>query len=366
MINDEIFFALAINEIEDLGPIRSKKLYSYFGSFKEIFNSDLEKIASVEGIGLQLSKKIKFFDNWKKIERVIKDCEKGDIQILSFNSNKYPKFLKEIPDPPPVLFCRGELMDEDNYGVAIVGSRRLTDYGRKVTDKLGSELASLGITIVSGLARGIDSIAHEASLSSNGRTVAVLGSGVSYIYPPENRRLAERITKNGAILSEYYPDAGPRRENFPQRNRIISGMTLGTLVTEATINSGALITASFALEQGKEVFAVPGNINSKNSEGTNLLIKRGAKVVTSVEDILEEIIVFIPSLKESMVNRKAAKEVQFAEDEKLVFNLLEEAMTLDELVVKSGFNVSKLHEILLNFEIKGLITKREGRYMRRN
>lgn len=365
MANEEIRFALALNEIEDLGAVRTKKLLSRFSSIKDIFNADLEEIAELADLGIDRAKKIKNFSEWTKIDKIIEECYKKEIKIYSFSDEKYPKFLKEIYNPPLVLFCKGELKEIDNFGIAIVGSRKMTEYGRRVTEKFANELSCMGITVVSGLARGIDSVAHNAAIDADGRTLAILGSGISYIYPRENINLANKIMNHGAILSEFYPHEMPKRENFPRRNRIISGMTIGTLVTEAVSNSGALITASFALEQGKEVFAVPGNITSKNSEGTNFLIKKGAKVVTTIEDILEEIIAFIPSLKESVINKKDRQEISLEEDEKLVFNALDEPMNLDELLLKTGLNVSKLNDITLKLEIEGMIIKREGRYVRR-
>jgi len=361
MFSEETRLCLALNEIKDLGPILVKRLFTKFGSARNIFNSSMEELASVEGIGLERAKRIKEFNRWNEIDKILKLCEKRGIEIYSFNDEQYPRLLKEIHDPPVVLFCRGEIKPEDHIGLAVVGSRNLTEYGRRVTERLASELAQAGITIVSGLARGIDSVAHRAALSQGGRTIAVLGSGISYIYPSENKMLAEKIIKNGAILSEFYPEEGPKRENFPRRNRIISGASIGTLVTEAAINSGALITASFALEQGREVFAVPGNITSKNSEGTNFLIQKGAKVVTKIEDILEEIEQFIPLLK----NLNKTETVELDDEERAIFNILDEPRTADEVVLKTGINITKVLEILLRLELNGLINKTEGRYIRR-
>lgn len=365
MFSEETRFCLALNEIKDFGPVLIKRLFTKFGSAVQIFNSSIEELASVEGIGIERAKRIKNFDKWDKIDSIIKLCEKREIKIYSFNDEEYPKLLKEIHDPPAVLFCKGEIKPEDHLGLAIVGSRKMSEYGRRVTERLASELASCGITIVSGLARGIDSVAHTGALSQGGRTLAILGSGISYIYPPENKALAEKIIKNGAILSEFYPDETPRRENFPKRNRIISGVSVGTIVTEATINSGALITASFALEQGREVFAVPGNITSKNSEGTNYLIQKGAKLVTKIEDILEEIGQFIPSLKKSPDISETQLIDKLDDDEKIVFNILDEPVYLDEIVLLTGMNTAKILEILLKLEINGLINKIEGKYVRR-
>lgn len=360
---EETRYCIALTQIKDFGPVLIKKLLLKFGSAKQIFDAEVMEIASVEGIGRERAKNLKNFDGWNNVDKILRICEKRDIKILSFHESDYPELLKEIHDPPPVLFCRGEIKPEDHYSLAIVGSRRPTEYGRKVTEHIASELALAGITIISGLARGIDSLAHISAISRGGRTLAVLGSGVSFIYPPENRTLAEKILKNGAILSEFLPDEGPRKENFPRRNRIISGISIGTLITEAGINSGALITAGFALEQGREVFAVPGNITSKNSEGTNLLIQKGAKLVTGLKDIVEEIGHFIPSLKKS--NLKSLYEiVEVDDEEKAILNILDNTASVDELIIKSGMDITKILNILLKLEIKGLVTKTEGRYLK--
>lgn len=365
MFSEETRFCLALNEIRELGPVLIKRLLLKFSSAREVFNAEMKELASVEGIGVDRAKRIKEFNRWESIDKLLNLCKQREIKIHSYLDREYPQLLKEIHDPPVVLFCKGEIKPEDHFGLAVVGSRRLSEYGRRVTERIAYELASCGLTIVSGLARGIDCVAHNAALSAGGRTLAVLGSGVSCIYPSENKALSERIIKNGAILSEFYPDEGPRKEHFPRRNRILSGMTVGTVVTEATINSGALITASFALEQGREVFAVPGNITSKNSEGTNNLIQKGAKVVTKREDILEEIGQFIPSLKKSVNESLIYETVDLDEEERTIFNVLDEALNLDEIVLKTNINIAKVLEILLKLEISGLINKIEGRYVRR-
>lgn len=365
MISEETRYLLALNEIDDIGSISIKKLLHKFGSFKKIFEAEIEEITSLSGIKHETAKAIKNFKGWNKVDSLIENCQKNNIKIYTINDEKYPGLLKEIYSPPPILFCKGELQQADYFGIAVVGSRKMTDYGRRITEKLSSELASCGITVVSGLARGIDSVAHNAALSSGGRTVAVLGSGLNNIYPPENKALAQKIAESGAVLSEFYPYETPKRENFPRRNRIISGMTIGTLVTEADIRSGALITASFALEQGREVFAVPGNITSKNSEGTNYLIKNGAKLVQKVEDILEEIGQFIPSLKELTHKQIESKIVELNGEEKTIFDAVENPVSLDEIILKTGINTSRVLEALLMLEIKGLVIKSEGKYVRR-
>jgi DNA processing protein len=362
---DEIRHILALLEIKDLGSVSIRKIIQTFGSAHKVFYSEPEEIVSLTGIKLDTAKKIKSFSNWQKIDDLTNQCEKKQIKIMTINDESYPQLLKEIYDPPVVLFCKGILLPQDNFGLAVVGSRQLSDYGKRVTEKFAFELASCGITIVSGLARGIDSVAHISALSAQGRTIAVLGSGILKIYPPENKKLSEQIIQRGAILSEFYPETPPKRENFPKRNRIISGMTIGTLVTEATTNSGALITAKLALEQGREVFAVPGNINSKNSEGTNFLIKNGAKLVQKIEDILEEIKPFIPSLKESYISLESTIKVDLNDEENAIFSLLDKPLNLEEIVLKTGFGISRILEILLKLEINGLISRFEGKYIRR-
>ena len=365
MNKDEIRHILALLEIKDLGSVSIRKIIQTFGSAHKVFYSEPEEIVSLTGIKLDTAKKIKSFSNWQKIDDLTNQCEKKQIKILTINDESYPQLLKEIYDPPLVLFCKGILLPQDNFGLAVVGSRQLSDYGKRVTEKFAFELASCGITIVSGLARGIDSVAHISALSAQGRTIAVLGSGILKIYPPENKKLSEQIIQRGAILSEFYPETPPKRENFPKRNRIISGMTIGTLVTEATTNSGALITAKLALEQGREVFAVPGNITSKNSEGTNFLIKNGAKLVQKIEDILEEIKPFIPSLKESYISLESTIKVDLNDEENAIFSLLDKPLNLEEIVLKTGFGISRILEILLKLEINGLISRFEGKYIRR-
>lgn len=211
------------------------------------------------------------------------------IKTLTLQDKNYPANLRHIYQPPSIIYFRGEVLLEDNIAVAVVGSRRATDYGLGNAERLGFELASRGVTVISGLARGIDTAAHKGALRAGGRTIAVLGSGLDVMYPSENKRLADEITRYGAVISEFEPDAPPARHNFPKRNRIISGLSLGVVIVEAAKRSGSLITADFALEQGREVFALPGKVGSFTSEGTHNLIKQGAKLIESIEDIVEEL-----------------------------------------------------------------------------
>jgi DNA processing protein len=268
----------------------------------------------------------------------------------------YPERLKEIYEHPIILYVKGTLEPSDAISIAIVGTRKPTVYGRQVTEELAANLAGCGLTICSGLARGVDTLAHQTALKNNGRTLAVLGSGINVVYPSENRELAKRIVENGALISEYPINSGPKAENFPRRNRIISGLTLGTLVTEAGNSSGASITAEFALEQNREVFAVPGSILSAQSRGTNKLIQQGAKLVREAADILGEL-----NLR-SIISQLDFKEiVPENEAETLILsNLSSEAKHIDEVCRASGMSISLVSSTLAVMELKGLVRQCGG------
>ena len=278
-----------------------------------------------------------------------------EIKVVTVADRDYPANLRKISDPPPVLYYKGNLLPSDDLAVAVVGARLATAYGRQVTEGLVSQLVHAGLAIVSGLARGIDSVAHRTALEAGGRTIAVLGSGVDLIYPPENRGLAQEIVKSGAIVSEFPLGFGPKAANFPARNRIISGLALGVLVTEAAFDSGSLITAGAAAEQGREVFAVPGPVNSKMSGGTNNLIKEGVHPVTSVEDILEVLNIKGRQKKKVTVNREP-KTMDLNSDETKIFKLLDGGTKhIDAVVRESGLAVDKVNSTLSMMEIKGLV-----------
>lgn len=362
--SEGIFHLIALCKIRELTPQAIKRLLEHFGSPQRVFEASSEELEAF--LKKEAVDKIRNFDDWKGVETLLAQLEREKIKVLTIKDEGYPSLLREIYDPPILLFYKGSIEKIDHFGLAIVGSRKASEYGRKVTEKFSFELAFLGITIVSGMARGIDSVAHRGALSADGRTIAVLGSGLLRIYPPENRNLAEKIAERGAIISEFFPEEPPRKQNFPRRNRIISGMTIGTLVTEAALKSGALITAFIALEQGKEVFAVPGNITSQNSEGVNFLIKKGAKLVQKVEDVLEEIKHYIPSLKDSITRYEETLKVDLSEDEQAIINEIDSPVTLDELVIRTKMNISSLLDILLRLELKGQVGKSEGKYFRRS
>ena len=296
----------------------------------------------------------------------IERLEKGGFSVLTIRDEDYPKRLRETFDPPLVLYYAGKKDTLSKPAISIVGARRPTPYGRAVAERLAHDLSSKGLVVVSGLARGIDAIAHWGALKG-GNTIAVLGSGLERIYPRENRPLFEKIIENGLVLSEYSLKAPPLKHHFPNRNRIISGLSIGVVVVEATKRSGSLITARLALDENREVMAVPGNITSELSQGTNWLIMDGAKLVNGWKDVVEE---FPSPLKEEIISKekKARKESpSLNKEEKMIYDLLlpDSLTSVDELVEQGNLSVSEILSILLNLEIKDLITQRPGKFFQR-
>jgi len=277
-----------LNMVQDIGYIRLKALLDEFKEPGGILRASLDKLLSVKGIGPAIAQAVKNAGSDHDIDKEIILINKAGAEVLTVFDEGYPENLKNIYDPPVVLYIKGSFKKEDELSVSIVGSRKCTYYGMNMADKIAEQLASAGVTVVSGFARGIDTSAHKGALKAKGRTIAVLGSGLDNIYPVENKPLVEKIIKNGALISEFPMSMPPNKNNFPRRNRLISGLSRAVLVVEAANRSGALITADFALEQGRDVFAVPGTADRLLSMGTNSLIKQGAKLVDSAEDILEE------------------------------------------------------------------------------
>jgi DNA processing protein len=284
----DVKYWVGFNIVPGIGPARFQALLDHFGDLETAWNAPAYELnrtgldrRSVDSL-LETRKKVSLDDEMEKIER-------AGVQVLTWQSDAYPPQLCHIHSPPPVLYVKGDLRPEDEWAVAVVGTRRATVYGKEATRTLAGNLARNGVTIVSGLARGIDAQAHRTALEAGGRTIAVFGSGIDIIYPSEHRKLAQAIVENGALISEYALGTPPEGSNFPPRNRIISGLSLGVVIVEAGVRSGALITADYAGEQGRDVFAVPGNIFHRGSKGTNRLIQQGAKLVLTVEDVLEEL-----------------------------------------------------------------------------
>ena len=288
MDRETLKYWLALRAVEDVGCVGFRTLLQAFRSPREAFSASGEMLRAIPGIGPKTADNIRSFSSWGKIEKELEIAEETGVEIIACTDPCYPRNLLNIYDYPPFLYVRGSLVPEE-VCVAIVGSRLASVYGRYTTEKLSRELALKGITVTSGLARGIDAAAHRGALAGKGRTIAVLGSGIDMIYPPENAKLAEQIIESGALVSEFSLGTPPNAPNFPSRNRIISGISLGVVVVEAGEKSGSLITARIASEQGRSVFAVPGEFGASGSRGTNHLIKQGATLLESIDDIFEEI-----------------------------------------------------------------------------
>ena len=357
MDGGELKYWIALQRIPGVGPVRFAALERAFGSLAEAWTASSEALVSAgldrRAAGGLVSGRSRI-DPDAELERL---SESG-VRAITSRDDEYPRRLKEIHSRPPVLFVRGEILPEDERSVAVIGSRRASPYGREVAEILAGELARSGVTVVSGLARGIDGVAHDAALSAGGRTLAVLGSGPDVIYPREHRKLADRVVEGGALVSEFPLGTRPLGANFPRRNRIISGMTLGTVVVEASEGSGALITASLALEQNREVFAVPGNVFAPNSRATNHLIKAsGAKLVTRVEDILEE-------LNLTAVDRQLELPEDIPEpagDEADVLrHVTFDPIHVDEITRTSGKAVTEVSGALTMLELRGRIRQVGG------
>lgn len=358
-------YLLALHSIDGLGPVRLKLLIEYFQDPRVAWEASEKELLEIN-----LPKNVisKLLETRKKLspEKYLEDIERSGIKWISVFDEDYPRLLKEIHDPPVVLYYKGEISllrqaqdqndkmaIQDDKAIAIVGTRKVTGYGRTVTEKFTTDLSKAGLTIVSGLARGVDTIAHQSTLNARGRTLAVLGGGLNRLFPPENKRLAQEIANGfGAVLSEFPPDYPALPGNFPARNRIISGLSLGVLVTEAASDSGSLITARIALEQGREVFAVPGPITSSLSKGPYELIKEGGKIVMDASEVLEELGVN----KFQISNVKFQIPNNLSEQEKQILEILEnEGKHIDEICRSLNLSAGAVSGNLLKMEIAGIV-----------
>jgi len=363
---------VCLNTVLDIGSIRLNKLLQYFDTPENILKAPIGALNSVSGIGEKIASKIKSLTQ-EDSEREFVLAKKCGVKIISFEDTAYPENLKHIPDPPIILYVKGELKQQDTFCLAIVGSRRASFYGLSSAQGFAFELSLRGFTIVSGMARGIDTYAHKGALKQGGRTIAVMGSGFNCIYPAENEELVGEIAHSGVVVSEFPMDTRPLRQNFPRRNRVISGLSLGVLVVEAAQNSGALITADFALEQGRDVFALPGKLDSHTSFGTNDLIKQGAKLVTCIDDIIEEYGLTPASGNELSAGTEQRVSVprgprqSLSSDELLVNELVAgQPLSLDEIIEKTHISVSKVSDTLLRLQMKKLIRQLPGKQFVRN
>ncbi|MGD0281298.1 MAG: DNA-processing protein DprA [Dissulfurispiraceae bacterium] len=361
----DLKYLLALSFIDSIGHATTSRLLSAFHSPEAIFDAGLSDIAAVAGIGPAKAKKIKEFVSWDSVEKEMEKAKNSNIRIITLFDKEYPESLRHVDNAPALLYLKGSLIEEDRFALAIVGSRIMSDYGRKIAADLSYQLALSGLTIVSGMARGIDTVSHAAALKAGGRSIAVLGCGPDICYPSENKRLMNDLSLSGCVLSEFPLGTRPVKENFPRRNRLISGLSLGVLVVEATIRSGSLITAGLALDQGKEIFAVPGNITSGNSEGTNGLIRKGAKPVQCAADILEELSPQIKGLLRSVKTQSsgphATDRLEINNEEKAICNILAGGSRhIDHISRELKIPPARLSGLLLGLEIKGVLLQTEG------
>ena len=352
---DDKKYWIGFNLIKGIGAVRMQGLVSYFGDLESAWSASPADLAGA-GLGLKVIERVVQARDNVDLDKVWEKIEKQGIKILTWQDESYPQRLKEIEQPPPVLYIRGEYLPDDVFAVAIVGTRRVTPYGRQITEELSSFLAANGMTVISGLARGVDAIAHQVTLKAGGRTIGVLGSGVDKIYPPEHRALAEQMMERGAIISDYAPGTPPDASNFPPRNRIISALSLAVVVVEAGETSGALITAEFAAEQGREVFAVPGSILAPQSKGTNKLIQRGALPLLSVDDLMQALDIT------RVGEQKAARTISPADttEAKLFSVLGSEPRQVDEIRSQTELPIEKVSATLALMELKGLVRQGGG------
>jgi DNA processing protein len=372
MSYDTLKYWLALKFIEDVGNVTYVHLLDAFGSPRDVFQAPVNDLRKVPRITGKIASAIKGFSNWEKVEKEYELAEKSKVSILPSRSPLYPQGLLNIYDYPPLLYVKGTLSEKDIY-IAVVGSRIASTYGKFTTERLCRELAFKGITTVSGMARGIDSAAHRGSLSGNGRTVAVLGSGIDVIYPPENKELYEKIAANGAVVTEFPFSTIPKSPHFPARNRIISGMSLGVVVVEASEKSGSLITARTALEQGREVFAVPGSIDSPGTKGTHKLIRDGAKLIENVYDILEEVLPQIEGRADSPSSEAPGEpSLPSGPDydalegmERDILGMMEKKpQQIDSIITKSSCTAKDVLNTLLSLELKGYIEQLPGKHFK--
>ncbi len=341
---------VALSQVTHIGPVRLGRLRDRFGTLDAAWRADERELARV--LDERTCRAVLTARASVDPETVMDRIARSGAAVATVLDAEYPRILREIPGPPPVLYFRGTLPAQDEPTVAIVGTRRATSYGREATSRVATDLASAGVCIISGLAKGIDGYAHRAALEAGGRTIAVLASGVDIIYPNEHRQLAERIVESGALISDYPPGTKPEASNFPARNRIISGLSQATVVVEAPMRSGALITVGFAADQGREVYAVPGNILSSASDGTNRLLRQGAIPLTSAADLLDD----LHLSPERSKQEPAQMAFPISEEERAIYALVTaEPQHIDELAYSAGLTISQASALMTMLELKGLI-----------
>ena len=363
----DLQYWLALHLLPDIGPVVARRLISTFGSPEEIFLRPAAELKEVAGIGRSRLTSITGFHQWDGVRREIDRAAKTGVTLITPDDPAYPEGLRHIHDAPLVLYVKGRLTEMDKYAIAMVGSRTASPYGLEVAEGMGRTLASSGLTVISGMARGIDTASHRGALTAGGRTIAVLGSGIDVPYPAANRGLMQAIETSGAVISEFPFGTKPHKENFPMRNRIISALSLGTVVVEAALDSGSLITVAYALEQGKEVFAVPGNVTSANSRGTNDLIKKGARMVERAEDVIEELSPRLKSALKEDALRVEKTLPQMTDEEQSLYNcLLNGPRHIDAIIREMRLPSSRALSLLLALELRGIIRQTQGKHFSLN
>jgi DNA processing protein len=351
---------LKLYAIPGVGPARFRALLSKFKSPEAVLHAKAKDLCAVPGIDAGTVQAIGLKQNHEFVEKQLQRIDTYNVRVITYLDPEYPLHLKEIYDAPPLLFVRGTLVEQDAFAVAIVGSRVASDYGKLMARRLANELTERGMTIVSGLARGIDTVAHRGCLEKNGRTIGVLGCGVDVVYPAENKKLMHDIIESGAVISEFPMEAKPESTHFPRRNRIISGLSLGVVVVEAGQRSGALVTAEFALNQNREVFAVPGQVTSMRSKGTNRLIQEGAKLVSGVEDIVEEFASLLGRSQQS--GPSILPEIRLSEEENKIYEILSETpVHIDAIAKQTEFPPARALSLLLSMELNGTVKQLSGK-----
>lgn len=346
---------VGFNLVKGIGAARLRILLEHFGDIERAWQASAQELYAI-GLSSKVVDNFLQVRSQVSLDRIWENIQTHGILVLTWEDDGYPKRLMEIDQPPPVLYLRGSLLPEDDWAVAIVGTRRVTAYGRQVAENVSGFLARNGITVISGLARGVDAIAHKAALDNGGRSLAVLGSGVDHIYPPEHRKLAEELMKNGALISDYALGTPPESLNFPPRNRIISGLAQAVVIVEAGERSGALITASFAADQGRDVFAVPGNINAPQSIGTNRLIQQGAHPLVDPQEILEILNITMVSHHQTARNMLPAD----ATEAVLMKTISQEPLHIDEICYHASMPIEKVAATLAMMELKGMVRQLGG------
>jgi DNA processing protein len=360
---------VALNLIEGVGPIRVRQLLEHFGDAPAILRASRSQLLQVRGIGEDTAEAIAKWEQTTDLGAELKRIADFGCRVVTQTDPEYPERLREIYDPPVVLYVKGDLTAKDKNSIAMVGSRMTTPYGVESARKLAYQLAYLGLTVVSGGARGIDTAAHQGALNGKGRTIAVLGTGINLVTPPENAKLFEQIAASGALVTQFPFNRPADKQSFPIRNRLVAGMTLGTVVVEANLTSGALITANFANEYGRHVFAVPGRIDSPRSKGCHDLIKKGAKLCEGVEDILSDFEYLFPASNRpaSVSDTGVLPALELGENEQKVYDQLShEEIGIDDVIRKSGLPSSAVSVALLSLEMKRLVRQLPGKMFVRN